>query len=220
MILTGPKIEECLKDGSITIDPVGKNLVGPNSVDLRLHPKMKVYRNPGARDIVPTQAVPLDMKSPWSTATKRIPEEGYVLVPGTLYLARTVETIGSEHYVPLVEGRSSCGRLGLQVHMTAGFCDTGFKGTITLEMTAVHPVRIYAGVAICQVFFLRPEGVIRLYEGRYQGHTDATASRMHMQSDGAGRNAWSDLPDPESPEWDEEKHNPPTWGPGGLGEDD
>lgn len=194
MILTGPKIEECLKDGSIHIDPLGENLVGPNSVDLRLHPEMKVYavdndfRGLGFRKI-PTQGEPLDMKHLWSTMPLEIPADagGYVLMPGILYLGRTIETIGSNEFVPMVEGRSSCGRLGLQVHMTAGFCDTGFKGTITLEMTVVHPLRIYPGVAIAQVFFLRPEGAIRLYKGRYQGHTEATASRMHEDREGAGR---------------------------------
>lgn len=196
MILTGPKIEECLKDGTITIDPVGENLVGPNSVDLRLHPEMRVYRRPeprlgceywGGKWGPPSRSDPLDMRSDFLTTPVQISEEGYILQPGILYLGRTVETIGSDVFVPMVEGRSSCGRLGLQVHMTAGFCDTGFKGTITLEMTVVHHLRIYPDIPIAQVFFLRPEGAVRLYKGRYQGHVDATPSRMHHKRDGAGR---------------------------------
>ncbi len=183
MILTGPKIEECLKEGSIVIDPLGDNLVGPNSVDLRLHAEMKVYEGSS----LPSALKPLDTKASNRTKDVAVPNEGYVLMPNTLYIGRTIETIGSDMFVPMVEGRSSCGRLGLQVHMTAGFCDTGFKGTITLEMTVVHPLRVYPGLAIAQVFFLRPEGQIRLYKGRYQGHTDATASRMHEQRKGAGR---------------------------------
>lgn len=184
MILTGPKIEKCLKDGTIVIDPLGENLVGPNSVDLRLHPEMRTYFRT-ARGL-PSISLPLDVRQPFPTKKLEIPEDGYILSPRMLYLARTVETIGSDHFVPMVEGRSSCGRLGLQVHMTAGFCDTGFKGTITLEMTVVHPLRIYPNISIAQVFFLRPEGAIRLYRGRYQGHTDATPSRMHLQTEGAG----------------------------------
>lgn len=196
MILTGPKIEECLADGTITIDPLGNNLVGPNSVDLRLHPEMRTYRKKAPWDVAlgvpgvtthPLAGYPLDMRRDFGTMPLDIPEDGLVLQPNVLYLARTVETVGSDHYVPMVEGRSSCGRLGLQVHMTAGFCDTGFKGTITLEMTVVHPLRVYPNIPIAQVFFLRPEGKIRLYEGRYQGHTDATPSRMHHKRDGAGR---------------------------------
>lgn len=194
MILTGPKIEECLQDGSITIDPLGENLVGPNSVDLRLHPEMRVYDSRNEEPLTihtsrhsPYFKEPLDMRAPFPTRPCSITDVGFVLMPGTLYLARTVETIGSDQFVPMVEGRSSCGRLGLQVHMTAGFCDTGFKGTITLEMTVVHPLRIYPNIPIAQVFFLRPEGAIRLYKGRYQGHTDATPSRMHEKREGAGR---------------------------------
>lgn len=195
MILTGPKIEECLKEGSIVIDPIGDNLIGPNSVDLRLHAEMKVYESipqrgkgkPGARPLLPSVFNPLDTKADNPTRNITAPHEGCVLKPGILYIGRTIETIGSDVFVPMVEGRSSCGRLGLQVHMTAGFCDTGFRGTITLEMTVVHPLRVYPGLPIAQVFFLRPEGEIRLYKGRYQGHTEATASRMHEKRDGAGR---------------------------------
>ena len=193
MILTGPKIEECMKNCTIHIDPLGDNLVGPNSVDLRLHAEMKVYereRHPAVGGVCfnkPHEFEPLNMKEDHPTRDICMSTAGYVLMPGILYLGRTMETIGSDHFVPMVEGRSSCGRLGLQVHMTAGCCDTGFKGTITLEMTVVHPLKIYPAQAICQVFFLRPEGAIRLYKGRYQGHKDATASRMHHKRDGAGR---------------------------------
>lgn len=175
MILTGPAIEQRIADGSIVIDPYDRKLVGPNSVDLRLHGEMKIYQY-GDGFYHP----PLDMKAESPTNIVFIPEGGCIIQPGTLYLARTIERIGSNEFVPMVEGRSSCGRLGLQVHMTAGFCDTGFFGNITLEMTVVHPLCIYPGVAIAQVFFLRPEGAIRLYQGRYQGHEQATPSLMHL----------------------------------------
>ncbi len=190
MILTGPRIEELVADGDLTIDPYDEKLVGPNSVDLRLADHLVTYKQPTYPPSTPPECrldVELDMRKPAPTQTYRIPEYGFLLKPGTLYLGSTVETIGSKKYVPMVEGRSSCGRLGLQVHMTAGFCDTGFFGAITLEMTVVHPLRVYANTPICQVFFVRPEGKIRLYKGRYQGHTKATASRMHEKRDGAGR---------------------------------
>lgn len=200
MILTGPAIEERVASGEITLDPYDPQLVGPNSVDLRLHHELRVYGEipehrrgePGAVPWRPSIGCPLDMKRPTPTRPVIIPEDGLILTPGILCLGRTIERIGSELFVPIVEGRSSCGRLGLQVHMTAGFCDTGFEGTITLEMTVVHPLRIYPNVPICQVFFLRPEGAIRLYEGRYQGHVDPTPSRMHLASEGAGRKVVGD----------------------------
>ena len=80
----------------------------------------------------------------------KIPKEGLLLQPGTLYLGRTLEYTETHGMVPMLEGRSSVGRLGLFVHVTAGFGDIGFCGYWTLEMFAVQPVRIYAGVAICQ----------------------------------------------------------------------
>jgi len=185
VILTGPKIEQLVADGKIRIKPYDKKLVGPNSVDLRLADELVVYVDP--EDPSGRNGPTLDMRTPSETQTYKITPYGFLLRPGTLYLGSTIETIGSEYYVPMVEGRSSCGRLGLQVHMTAGFCDTGFFGTITLEMTVVHPLRVYADTPICQVFFVRPEGEIRLYKGRYQGHTQPTPSRMHEKRDGAGR---------------------------------
>ena len=168
MILTGPEIEKQVAAGRINITPwVSKN-AGPNSVDLRLHPEIQVYRE-----------VPLDMRRDNPTQKRLIPDFGMVLQPGILYLGRTVERIHTDFYVPKVDGRSSIGRLGMQVHVTAGFCDTGFDGTITLEMTVVHALRVYAGVRICQVCFTEPVGELRLYKGRYQGQTEATASRFY-----------------------------------------
>lgn len=174
MILTGPRIEEEVRAGRITIDPFDSFAVGPNSVDLLLAPEIARYNR---RRGTPTQ--PLDMRVATPTTTEEIGDDGYLLLPGVLHLARTIEVIGSDHYVPIVEGRSSVGRLGLSVHVTAGFCDTGFHGTITLEMHVIEPLRVYPRVPICQVYFLKPEGTIRLYEGRYQGQRAITASRMH-----------------------------------------
>ncbi len=219
MILTGPRIRENVETGKelhgkpleiysirgkyvhptkivdmmdhIHVDPYDPELVGPNSIDLRLGDSLLVYEsgmsnhieqecerkagNLGAWNRVPR---PLDMRAENPTKELGIPEEGIVLHPGVLYLGRTIECIGSNSFVPIVEGRSSVGRLGIHVHVTAGFCDLGFKGTITLEIHVIHPVRIYAGVAICQAYFLKPEGAIELYKGRYQGQVDPTASRF------------------------------------------
>lgn len=172
MILTGPRIEEECRAGRIVIEPFDALAVGPNSVDLRLAPEIATYKRG-------TPAKPLDMRRPTDTTVESFGDEGYLMLPGVLHLARTIEVIGSDHYVPIVEGRSSVGRLGLSVHVTAGFCDTGFHGTITLEMHVIEPLRIYPDVPICQVYFLKPEGQIRLYEGRYQGQRLITASRMH-----------------------------------------
>jgi len=198
-IPTGAAIREHHASGEIIIDPWVDENVGPASVDLRLHKDLAVYRQhwrthedrsrpaklvhqngnlPRARLSPPA---PLDMRKDNPVKRFSIPEEGIVLYPGILYLGRTVERIRSDLFVPQVTGRSSVGRLGVQVHMTAGYIDPGFDGTITLEILVAHPIRIYAGERVCQVYFTRTEGEPHLYRGRYQGQVDPTGSRFHLQ---------------------------------------
>lgn len=215
MILTGPAIRGAVWSGKqlhgqtktavatkenvgqydsmdyIHVDPYDPNLVGPNSVDLRLGNKLLVYENvvkrfrnsgsPESPVYAEGGSQPLDMREENPAFELEIPEDGFILRPGILYLGRTIECIGSNKYVPIVEGRSSVGRLGIHIHVTAGFCDLGFKGTITLEIHCIHPVRIYPNVPICQAYFLRPEGDIELYQGRYQGQEEPTASRFSRE---------------------------------------
>jgi dCTP deaminase len=100
-----------------------------------------------------------------------IPPEGLLLEPQKLYLGRTVEYTETSGFVPMLEGRSSIGRLGLFVHITAGFGDIGFKGFWTLEIFCVQPIRIYAGVQICQIFYHSIEGDYDSYtSGKYQNN--------------------------------------------------
>ena len=105
-----------------------------------------------------------------------IPDDGYVLRPGILYLGSTVEEAGSDFYVPCIEGRSSIGRLGISTHVAAGFGDIGFKQRWTLELTVVHPIRIYAGVRICQVYFHCVEGRKEVLYGDRPGSKYAHSS--------------------------------------------
>ena len=148
MILTGPEIQKRL-DKDITITPYDPKLLNPNSYNLRLSPDLLVYKE-----------FPLDMKKDNPVEKLQIPEEGLLLEPGKLYLGRTLEFTETKNLVPMLEGRSSIGRLGLYVHVTAGFGDVGFAGYWTLEMHCVHPIRVYAGVQICQVFYHTVEGDI------------------------------------------------------------
>lgn len=122
----------------------------------------------------------LDMAVEPKTATFDIPDRGAVLFPGRLYLARTIEYTESPVYVPMLEGRSSVGRLGIEVHISAGFGDRGFANHWTLEISVVEPVRIYAGVDICQVAFHEVDQEGPVYSGKYQGDRDSPpgASRL------------------------------------------
>lgn len=125
---------------------------------------------------------PLDMHEENETIEFEIPEEGFVLQPGVLYIARTVERTWTDKYIPMINGRSSGGRLGISIHICAGFGDIGFDGTWTLEITCVEPVRVYPNSEIAQVCFFKPYGKVKdLYRGRYFQQEDATASRFNRQ---------------------------------------
>ncbi len=170
MILSGPEIRRNLGT-SIIIDPFREEQLNPNSYNLRLHDELLVY-----------ESSPLDMRHPAETRLVRIPEEGFILEPGRLYLGRTLERTETRGYVPMLEGRSSIGRLGLFVHVTAGFGDVGFKGYWTLEMFAIHPVRVYAGVQICQIFYHQVVGEIMEYrKGKYQNNTGIQPSLLYTE---------------------------------------
>ena len=202
-MLTGPEIARQVLLGGVTIDPFDPARVGANSYDLSLAPELLVYaknwdaheraddrhqersRRPAGRLAFDSPRVPqvLDMAAEEPTVALTIPAEGLVLWPGVLYLGATVERAGSDHYVPCLDGRSSVGRLGMQVHCTAGYGDLGFGGraapsTWTLEITTVVPLRIYAGVRVCQISFTTVEGDLKPYAGKYAGQTGPRASGL------------------------------------------
>lgn len=167
MILSGNEIKANL-GGNIVIEPFDPKLLNPNSYNLRLHDELLVY-----------EEIVLDMKRPNRFRRYTIPPEGFVLQPGQLYLARTLERTETHNFVPMLEGRSSVGRLGLFVHVTAGFGDVGFSGYWTLEMTAIQPVRIYAGVPICQIMYHELKGEVTEYNSnKYQDNHDIQPSML------------------------------------------
>lgn len=169
-MLTGDRILQAIDEGDITITPFDKSRINPNSYNLTLNPELLVYSD----EI-------LDFKKKNNTKKLQIPESGLVLYPNTLYIGRTNEKCGTDKFIPLLNGRSSVGRLGICIHITAGFGDIGFDGTWTLEITVVKPVRIYPNIEICQVSYLTPYGDRSIqYAGRYQGQIDATASRSNI----------------------------------------
>jgi dCTP deaminase len=168
MILTGPEIKRRL-GADIKIEPYEERLLNPNSYNLRLHDELLVYTNRN-----------LDMRTPNPCETLRIPEEGILLEPGRLYLGRTLEYTETFNLVPMLEGRSSIGRLGMFVHVTAGFGDVGFKGYWTLEISCIQPIRIYAGVAICQIFYHQIVGdIIEYRSNKYQNNREIQPSMLY-----------------------------------------
>ena len=170
MILSGSEIKARL-GGDIRIDPFVEDQLNPNSYNLRLHDELLVY-----------EEIVLDMKRANRYRRISIPPEGLMLEPNQMYLGRTVEYTETRNLVPMLEGRSSIGRLGMFVHITAGFGDVGFCGYWTLEMLAVQPVRIYSGVQVCQIFYHTVMGEITQYEsGKYQKNSDIQPSFLYKE---------------------------------------
>ncbi len=176
MVLSGRTIESHLGD-KIIIEPFSRKQLNPNSYNLRLHDELRVY-----------DSLELDMRLENTSRELAIPEEGLLLEPYRLYLGRTVEYTATDGFVPMLEGRSSIGRLGLFVHITAGFGDVGFRGYWTLEMFCVQPIRIYAGVEICQVFYHTIEGDYEPYSsGKYQNNKGIQHSLLFRDFQEEGR---------------------------------
>jgi dCTP deaminase len=142
MILTDKTIIDEIAAGNIVIKPLIEANIGTNSVDLTLSNTLIMYTDHVLDTRKKPQAVLFD-----------IPEDGIILEPNTLYLASTVEYTKTLRHVPILHGKSSLARLGLFIHVTAGFGDVGFAGNWTLELMAVHPIRIYAGMKIAQICY-------------------------------------------------------------------
>jgi dCTP deaminase len=169
VILSGIEIESCVRRGDIEITPFDRSLVNPNSYNLRLYDKLLVYTD----DV-------LDMKKPLPTKELVIPESGLVLEPGRLYLGRSFEHTVTRRHVPMLEGRSSVGRLGIYIHVTAGFGDVGFSGYWTLEIQCVQPVRIYPMVEICQIYYHTVSANAEPYKsGKYQNNEGIQPSLIY-----------------------------------------
>jgi dCTP deaminase len=166
VILTGPEITSATIDGRLRISPFLPEQVNPNSYNVRLGETLLVY----------TCAI-IDAYQPNPTSSITIEEDGYVLEPGELYLGHTIEQVGSDLYVPLLFGRSSIGRLGLFVEITAPIGDIGFHGQWTLMLSPVRPLRVYAGMNIGQIMFFVSTGTIDKYHGKYQSSVGPQASR-------------------------------------------
>lgn len=170
MILTGKKIHEEVLQKHIIISPFNSSQVNPNSYDFRLGKSLRVYKS-----------YVLDPKKENETSVVEIPPEGYVLEPEVLYLGHTEEVMGSDYYVPIIRGRSSIGRIGLFIHITADLIDIGSINQWTLQLHCVQPIRIYAGMLIGQVTFWKVSGEITLYRGKYQGSRGPMASQIHRE---------------------------------------
>lgn len=170
MILGDAEILRAIEKGEIVIEPFNIEQLNSNSYNLRLHNKLLLVED----EII-------DMKKACCVKEILIPEDGLLLTPGNLYLGRTLEFTKTDCYVPLLEGRSSIGRLGIFVHATAGFGDVGFTGYWTLEISVVKPVIIYPNIEICQIYYHEVKGCEKKYSGKYQNNKDIQVSEIYRE---------------------------------------
>lgn len=170
MILTGAQIDKEVREGSIVLSDYHEKRLNPNSYNLRLGSRLLAYANP----ILDTE-----IENPTTCRQYNIGDQ-ITLFPNQLYLAETMEWTETHNHIPMIEGRSSFGRLGLFVHVTAGFGDIGFKGRWTLEICCLKPIRLRIGCEICQIFYHQPFGdITSRYNGRYQNAKSVEPSKIH-----------------------------------------
>ena len=180
-VLSDGTIRRLVEEGRIKIDPWDPAKIQPASVDLRLGDSFRVFNN--------HQVTAIDLREPPENLTEEVivPEgEAFVIHPGEFCLARTLEWVEiPDDIVARIEGKSSLGRLGLIVHATAGFCDPGWKGTLTLELNNLTriPIKLWPGLLIAQLSFMTLDAAAEAPYGseglgsHYQGQREATASR-------------------------------------------
>ena len=179
-MLTGPEIEKRMREGQILIRPYDGANLNPNSYNLTLGGRVLVWYGQCGDAAAFDAAKP--PPKPDYTINFANHMGRFLLRPGNLYLAETVEyTETHGALVPCIQGRSSLARLGLEVHRTAGYGDTFFAGTWTLEMTVVRPLWVYGGMKVCQIYYLPAVGQVTPYAGKYQHQTGPTSSRMFLE---------------------------------------
>jgi dCTP deaminase len=184
MVLSDRTIRAEVESGRIVFDPYDPDLVQPSSVDMRVDSKFRVFHN--------ARYPYIDVRKPMEELTEMVEvgeDEPFILHPGEFVLGQTLERVKlPDDLVARLEGKSSLGRLGLLIHSTAGFVDAGFEGNLTLELSNVAnlPITIYHGMPIGQISFMRMDASVERPYGsneagsKYQGQTEPTASRYHL----------------------------------------
>ena len=184
VVLSDRSIREEVELGRIVVDPFDPGLVQPSSVDVRVDRSFRVFHN--------ARYPYIDVRQPMDDLTEKVEVKGdepFILHPGEFVLGQTLERVTlPDDLVARLEGKSSLGRLGLLIHSTAGFVDSGFSGNLTLELSNVAnlPITIYHGMPIGQISFMRMDGPVEMPYGakgagsKYQGQAEPTPSRFYQ----------------------------------------
>lgn len=174
MILVKKNIIEAIENGDIVIDPLNLDKIQVNSVDLHLSPFITMLEGQHDKGFIGNPEGVIDVRFPPNLIHIEIGPEGFILWPNRVYLGSTIERTKTPKHVPIMHGKSSDARLGISPH-DAGFGDIGFAGHWTLELSVKQPVRIYAGIPICQLAFYQPTSLptINYMELETSSYTDA-----------------------------------------------
>ena len=170
MILSGLKIQEEVRNGNIIISPFNESLLNPNSYNYRL-----------GDEILEVEDEVIDPKKETRYKRIKLTDQGYLLKPNKLYLGSTLERIGSSKYVTQLIGRSSIGRLGLFLQVTAPLGHVGCNHNWTLELKTVQPLKVYPHMKIGQVTFWMIDGNKTLYEGEYSNYMCPHVSKYYKE---------------------------------------
>jgi dCTP deaminase len=186
-ILTDKTIQAAVDAGTIRIDPFDPKQLNPASYDVTLGDQVTCYKKwvhydedydkdaslaysrvntAGPRngsDLHPSGTYYLDVREEPETVSFKIdPKRGWILKPGIGYLMHTRERIWTDSYVPILDGKSSIGRLFMNVHFCAGFGDPGFSGQYTLEVSVQHSLKVFPGMRIGQIRFHTMHGEVAM----------------------------------------------------------
>jgi dCTP deaminase len=167
MILSDTRILEEIGKGTIIVEPYDRECLGSNSYDVHLGRHLATYKN-----------AELDARRHNEINHFEIPDDGYLLLPQIFYLGVTLEYTETHAHVPFLEGKSSTGRLGIDIHATAGKGDVGFCGNWTLEISVKQPVRVYHGMPIGQLIYFPVDGPIAV---KYNEKKNAKYSGQHSR---------------------------------------
>jgi dCTP deaminase len=184
VVLSDRTIRAEIDGGRIVIDPFDASLVQPSSIDVRVDNRFRVFQN--------SRYPYIDVRQPMEDLTELVEVDGdepFILHPGEFVLGQTLERVTLPNdLVARLEGKSSLGRLGLLIHSTAGFVDSGFSGNLTLELSNVAnlPITIYHRMPIGQLSFMRMDAPVERPYGsaetgsKYQGQAEPTPSRFYL----------------------------------------
>jgi dCTP deaminase len=184
VVLSDRTIRAEIEAGRVVIEPFDRDLIQPSSIDVRVDRRFRVFHN--------ARYPYIDVRKPNEDLTELVEVgdgEPFILHPGEFVLGQTFERVTlPDDLVARLEGKSSLGRLGLLIHSTAGFVDSGFSGNLTLELSNVAnlPITIYYGMPIGQISFMRMDGPVENPYGsgradsKYQGQAEPTPSRFHL----------------------------------------